>query len=165
MYIFIGNFIIPLFWVLLIIAFTDMKHQRRQKLFLSIIIILGIIFYINLFYYLIVDPSVLGDLPGIVDIEYKNILRYFLIFMVLLIFTVGTLIATTSMKSEDLEVKLKGKFLLLAFILFTIGAFADAVLTLTVITLPIVRIILITSSIFFYFGYVTPNFIKKWFLK
>jgi hypothetical protein len=70
----------------------------------------------------------------------------------------GILIARQSIRSEKPEIKLKGKFLLIAFILFVIGAFADAVLLLTVITLPIIRIILISSSVLFYFGFILPKF-------
>ncbi|MHA1467605.1 MAG: hypothetical protein ACTSP6_05940, partial [Promethearchaeota archaeon] len=59
------------------------------------------------------------------------------------------------------EIKLRGKFLMAAFISWTFGAIADAIIPLTVITLPIIRIILITSAIEFYIGFVLPDWIKK----
>ena len=113
---------------------------------------------IYIFYALNTNPDSLGTLNEIVDIEYKGILRYYLVSIIIIILISGILIARQSIRSEKLEIKLKGKFLLIAFILFVIGAFADAVLLLTVITLPIIRIILISSSVLFYFGFILPKF-------
>ena len=73
----------------------------------------------------------------------------------------GVLIAINSIKSDTPEIKLRGKFLLAAFISWSFGAIADATIPLTVITLPIIRIILITSAIEFYIGFVLPDWIKK----
>jgi len=65
------------------------------------------------------------------------------------------------MRSHDQKVKWKGRFLLIAFILFTLGAFADAAIKLTPITLIIVRVILILSGIGYYFGFLLPDKIAE----
>ena len=77
----------------------------------------------------------------------------------------GILIARESLKSEDREIKLKGRFLLIAFISWTIGALMDAALDPNIITLTIARLILISSAIEFYCGFLLPERIKKIFLK
>ena len=74
---------------------------------------------------------------------------------------VGILIAINSIKSDTPEIKLRGKFLMAAFISWTFGAIADATLPLNFVTLPIIRIILITSAIEFYIGFVLPDWVKK----
>ena len=66
-----------------------------------------------------------------------------------------------SIKVDDPEIKWKGKFLLIAWFSFTIGAILDAALPLTEITLIIVRLILISSSIEFYLGFFLPDQLAK----
>ncbi|MFX1445100.1 MAG: hypothetical protein ACFFHV_16930 [Promethearchaeota archaeon] len=71
------------------------------------------------------------------------------------------LCSRTSMKSENTKVRLKGKFLFVAFFLFLAGAISDTIFLRDILTLLITRIILISASIFFYFGFILPNFVKK----
>ena len=77
----------------------------------------------------------------------------------------GILIARESLKSDDKEIKLKGRFLLAAFISWTIGAIMDAALQPNIITLTIARLILISSALEFYTGFLLPEKVKKIFLK
>jgi len=46
-----------------------------------------------------------------------------------------------------------------------IGAALDALLPITFIALPIVRILLITSAIIFYFDFFLPSWMKRVFMK
>jgi hypothetical protein len=89
----------------------------------------------------------------------------FQVLGVLVAFITGVIFSRNSMKADDSKVKLKGKILLLAFILFTIGAFMDAVISLTPFTLIIVRLILISSAIFYLFGFLLPDKIAELILK
>ncbi len=57
---------------------------------------------------------------------------------------------------NDEKVKLRGKFLLAAFILFLFGA----ILEMT-ISFPGNRIILITSGILYYLGFIMPESLTK----
>jgi hypothetical protein len=52
---------------------------------------------------------------------------------------------------------MKGKFLFLAWISFALGAVLDAALPLTAFSLVIIRIVLISSAIEFYFGFFLPK--------
>lgn len=61
----------------------------------------------------------------------------------------GILFGKESLGSKNPEIRLKGYFLIAAFILWSIGAIFDAALPLTVITLTIARLILISSAVEF----------------
>jgi hypothetical protein len=69
------------------------------------------------------------------------------------------------LKSEDPEINLKGKLIIIGLLSFLIGAILDASVPLNFITLPITRFLLILSSIEFYAGFVLPEWSKKAFLK
>jgi hypothetical protein len=164
-YVILGNATVPIFVMFLIASVTSLMFEKYKKLILAIFALYGILIEIYLFYFVIYDPSVLGTLNGIVDIEYLGILRIYLISVMIIMLVSGILISRESSRSSEKDIQLKGKFLLSAFVIWVIAAFADAVLPLTIITLPIIRILLITSTILFYFGFFLPNFIKNLFLK
>jgi hypothetical protein len=164
MYLLLGNLFTPVFVFLLVAAFTEIYYNDKQKIILIIFAIIGILIEIYLVYFIIVDPSVHGELQGIIDIEFRGLLRIYLLFNILLVLVLGFLIALNSLRSETPEIKLRGKFLMLAFISWTVGAIADASLPLNFITLTIIRIVLITSAIEFYIGFILPDWIKKHFL-
>jgi len=77
----------------------------------------------------------------------------------------GILFARESLRSESLEMKIKGKFLIIAFLSFTIGAFLDSLILRGAFTVILTRLILISASIEFYFGFILPNWVKKIFIK
>jgi hypothetical protein len=55
----------------------------------------------------------------------------------------------------------KGRFLLVSFILFAVGAVGDALIELTPFTLILIKVVLILSSFFYYIGFMMP----KWMIK
>ena len=77
----------------------------------------------------------------------------------------GFLFTRESLKSEDLEIRLKGKLIFIAFILFTIGSGLDTSIPLNFVTLPIIRGFEIASAIVFYFGFFLPKWFKKFIKK
>ena len=164
-YILIGNVCMPIITVFLAVAYADLKYQKNVKTVAIIMIISIIPFEIYLVYFIIFDVSQLGILHGIVDIEYVGFLRYYMIGQVILGVTIGILIAIGNMRSDDPEVRWKGLFLLLAFLLFPLGALTDAILPLTVITVIIFRCVMVLSSILFYFAFLLPNWLKKLLIK
>jgi hypothetical protein len=164
-YFLIGNVAAPIILVFWILAFTDLKYKDKQKIFVIVYIIIGILFEVYLIYYVINDPDIIGELSGILDVQYKSVVLIYAIFIVLNVLIPGILIARESIKSEDREIKLKGKFLLAAFISWTIGALMDAALEPNIVTLTIARLILISSALEFYNGFLLPERVKKIFLK
>ena len=164
-YLLIANIVTPFFIVFLIAGFTNFYFKEKQKIIVGIWLIIEIIFEIYLIYFIIVDPSIHGELNGVVDISYTGLWRIYLIVHIILILIIGTAIALNSIKSQDTEIKFRGYFLLLAFISFTVGAIADASLTLNFVTLLIIRIILISSALEFYLGFIMPKWLKNIIIK
>jgi hypothetical protein len=167
-YLFIGNLLVPFSVFIWLIAFTDLLYKDQQKKVLLIWGIAAIIYQIFFFIFLFVEPSVLADLGGFcmcVDIEYKSFARYFLFAIAAITLITGALFAKESLKSDNPEMKLRGKFLMFAFISWFFGAVMDALLPMSELTVFVFRSILITSSFCFYIGFIMPDIVKKWFLK
>jgi len=163
-YFLIGNISIPLFLVIWLLAFTELKYVQYRKYIVGFYIIIGVIYEIFFIYYLLNDLSAIGEMTGYMDVTYRGVVRYYLIFTVLTMLTTGILFCLESFKSENPEIRLKGKFLLVSFITWSIGAIMDAALPLNAVTLLIARSILILSTFSFYLGFNLPKFVKNLFL-
>jgi hypothetical protein len=79
----------------------------------------------------------------------------------------GFVFARHSLQSDNRELNLKGRFLIIAFICFTIGAVIDVIgaENPTELTIFLARTFIILSSICFYIGFTMPRFIKEMFIK
>ena len=161
MYFFIGNLVMHLTIVLYLTGLTDMIYKEKQKIIIGVIVLLGLIYNIYYYYYLITDPNQLGVLEGYFDVTYVGIVRIYLLCYMFTVFSFTVLLARQSRKSDQPDIRLTGTLLLIAIFLFLIGALLDAAIVLTEITLIITRIILISSSIIFYLGFLMPEFLKK----
>jgi hypothetical protein len=156
---------VPLFLVLFIAALTDMKYKEKRRILLAIFILQAIIWEIYFIYFLVTNPTIHGTLVSPVDINFGTIMVLYLLVVLITAVIIGLLIGIDAFKSKKPEIKLKGKFLIIAFISFLIGAFFDAALPITFVTIPIIRLILISSAFEFYCGYILPDFVKNLFLK
>jgi hypothetical protein len=157
---------LPLFLILWLAGITNMLNinKKKRKSLLVIVIILSILIEILLFYFYFSQRSIIGV---IVDNAYRwaifpTILLYSILVVILI---TGLMFAREALKAEG-EIKLKGQLLLIAFLIFVIGAILDTVTTIEFITVLIIARLLITSgSIFFYMGYLLPDWVKNIFLK
>lgn len=160
---FIWSPALVLFWLY---AFTEFLYKEKQKVILIVFSIITLAFETYLFYLLFTDPILIGEKVSPVDTQSNNIiLTIYLISIMLIILITGILFGRETFKSDDPVIKLKGKMLLLAFPSFAIGAILDATIPFTAITLIIVRLILISSSIEFYGGFILPKWMKKFLIK
>jgi len=165
-YIFISYFAVPialLFWIAL---YSGFKFPKKQKVILLIFLIQGAIYDIIFTYFVITDLSVVGSKPGLFNDELElPFLMYILVVLIIVLIT-GISFGLDSIKSEKSDVKLKGKFLIVAWVSFFVGALLDAGLfTIGILGLIVVRLILISSAIEFYFGFFLPDSLKKRLLK
>ena len=163
LYVFLSVFLIPVlinFWLL---AFTDLVYKEKQKLILSISIILNALYEIYFIYFVINDVSMIGQLTGYFDFQYRGIALLYMISVVFVASSTGVWFGKESLKSDKKDIKLKGKLLIIGFLCFFFGSMLDAILPLIEITLIIVRIIVISSSFFLYFGFLMPKFIRNLF--
>jgi hypothetical protein len=164
-YFLIGNLFVPLAIILWLLAFTEFLYIEKRKLILLTFAVIGVIFEILFFIFLFVNLDLIGTLTPPVDVRYNSFIMIFLIIFLCIVVITGFLFANLSLKSEDPEVKLKGKLLIIAYISFAVGALLDSSIPLDEVTIIITRLILITSAIFWYGGFILPKFMKKLLLR
>ena len=157
----IGNLFLPFGLILWTLVFTELVFTKYKKLLLIIFTIFSIVFEIILFYAIITDISLIIIIPS-----HDLNMNYTILWVVFqLIFSVVTLVSGLafswkSIKHDNPEIKLRGKILFIAFASFLIGAL------LGIVDLPIPgNIVMITSSIEFYIGYILPDWVKNRFIK
>jgi len=181
-YFIIGNVFIPIALISWIIAYTDMINKEKQKLAVAIIVIFSIVFEIIFFFTLFfIDINLIGVIDPLIPFsaDLGMLLIIFLLITMLIMLTTGLQFAQKSIKSEDKEVKLKGKLLRGAFITFTIAALLEKVARsillgvvfqnpsdpLLTVMLAIVRVLLVLSGFAFYGGFLLPRWIKEIFMR
>ena len=144
------------FFIIAITRFAFKKYRIHLLVFLTIV---AIFFEIIIFYILFSDPGFF-DPQEEVGQRYTFIIAFFIIIFMILFELMGLFFARDSIRSEDNVVKLKGKLILIAFILFAIGAFTDALGTIFILEY-LNRLVLVGSVILFYFGFIMPDWIKE----
>jgi len=114
-----------------------------------------------------VNPYLIGDQRSAFVVEWAIWIQFYLLFSIILFLITGFLFARRSLKAENSEIKLKGKFLIIAFLTFTIGTMIDVIgaESPTEITIFLARTFVRVSSICFYIGFTLPRFIKNLFIK
>jgi len=180
-YFIIGNVFVPAALICWVVAYTDMVNKEKQKRAVVLILIFSIVFEGLFFYYFFLDINLLGEInplrPFSADLGY--FLTILLLISFLILFVTGFKFARKSIRSENKEVRLKGKLLQFAFIAFTIAAllekvarsilvgtvFPDPTILLLSVILVIVRVLLILSAIAFYGGFLLPRWMKEIFLQ
>ena len=177
-YFIIGNVFVPVALICWVIAYTDMVNKEKQKIAVALTLIFSIVFE-GLFFYHLLFLNL--DLIGVVEElrPFSADLGYFLAILLsisfLILFVTGFKFARKSVKSENKEVRLKGKLLQFAFVAFTIAAllektarsiligtvFASPLDPILTLMLVVVRVLLISSAIAFYGGFLLPHWMKK----
>ncbi|MBD3255052.1 MAG: hypothetical protein GF383_08155 [Candidatus Lokiarchaeota archaeon] len=155
-YFFVAIGLVPMFFMLWIAAATEFLYKEKQLIIFIVFLILNIIIEIYIAFALITNTELIGIKEGPVDTAWSTTIIGYFIFVIIIVLITGLLISVRSIKSPDKEISFKGKFLLVAFILWSTGSVLDAILDF-----PITRIILMVSSIVFYFGWITPDWLKK----
>jgi hypothetical protein len=143
-----------------IAAVTELLYKESQKLLVFVFIIIEGLFEIVFIFLLINDPTVIGTLKENMII-YGVLTKIFIYTMLGVILVAGILFTKESAKSDEPEIRLKGKILTLAFFLFTIGTIIEVSFTPEIVLFFITRPILIASALTFYWGFFLPNFLKK----
>lgn len=160
-YFLIGVGFTPLGISLWMIAFTKFFYKDKIKYVYLIFSIYTVLFYIFFILLLIDDPANIGVLVGNTDVRYGLFFNLNAGLMLIIALVTGYIFYRESIKSENYEIRLKGKLLFIAFILFVLGAGYDTFDQLNFITLPILRGLEIMAALFFYSGFLLPNWLKK----
>jgi hypothetical protein len=166
-YFFLANaFVAPIHitWSYAFTNFLFKKHQKKIMLFFGIEALIFELAFLIVFF---TNPFLIGVQISAFVVEWAIWIQIYLLFSIILLLGTGFLFARSSLKAEDSEIKLKGKFLILAFLTFTIGTMIDVIgaENPTEITIFLARTFVIISSICFYIGFTLPRFIKDIFIK
>jgi len=175
-YFIIGNVTMPIALLVWLIAYTDMINKKNQKIIVILAVFYGVIFEIVFFYLLIMDKNQIGIINPLrpFTVEFGIFITIFLMIVIVILLVTGLNFAQKSVKSEDRDVRLKGKLLRAAFITFTIAAVLDSLLgtifevptdPLLAIMVVITRILLIISALEFYGGFILPKWMHTIFTK
>jgi len=175
-YFIIGNVFLPFALTCWITAITDMIYKKRKTISVTLILILSAIFEIIFFYLLFTDIDLLGVVnplrPFSADLGIFLTVSFLLTTLIMLV--TGLMFAQKSIRSENKEIRLKGKLLRAAFISFTIAVvlekvarslligvvFTDPNLPILSIMLVVVRVLLMLSALEFYGGFILPRWIQ-----
>jgi hypothetical protein len=154
-YFIIGVAFLPVFMIIWLTGIMDILTTEKKRIIMIFINIMVVSYEIIFWYFLITDSSQIGTFLGPFQVEYHPLIDLYLLLLILMVTITGILIARHSLRSENVEIKLKGKLLLGAFVSFFIGAISDVFVPLSPITVVITRCILILGAILFYFGFLS----------
>ncbi|TXT54739.1 MAG: conserved membrane protein of unknown function [Promethearchaeota archaeon] len=161
----IGNVLLPLPLIAWMMAFTKMLYKEKQKIVIILFVILAIIYEILFFSFLFIDYTLLGTMVSPVDSSYGLFMTVVQLLLLIILLITGLRFGYATTRSEKREHIIKGRFLLLAFISFVVGAVFDVFSNFSLLLLISARILLITSAIEFYIGFIYPEKIKIFFNK
>lgn len=166
-YFLLGNIFVPLASFCWIAALTELLYRKYRNYLLPIFIIYRLIFYIVFFLQLILDQSAIGTIIGDIDVKYNPIsfVSFYYISILVLFLITGIIFAKQTINSSDKEIRIKSRFLLLAFIIFPIGVILDGLIEKFLLTIILMRILEIGGTICFYFGFILPKSVERIFVK
>ncbi|MBD3256225.1 MAG: hypothetical protein GF383_14095 [Candidatus Lokiarchaeota archaeon] len=157
----LDSIFIPIAVLCWMYSFSVLVYPNYLKVIMIIYGIICISFEIFLISLISIDPSLVVTIYSTFNSKYTIYPYIFMIFGIITFIITGILFTRNSLKSNDGRIRWKGKFLLAAFICFTIGAVFDAGINMDIITLVVVRSILIVSSILYYLGFLLPDWLAK----
>jgi hypothetical protein len=151
-------------WFLVI---TNLMAKRQKKMILVIIAIVYAIFETIFLILLFLNAE---EYIGVYNESYFDVQsslfsQIYLFTSLSLYIITGFLMARQCLRVDQPEVRLKGKLLLMAMVLFLIGAGVEIITPIVAFTVFLSRLITICSSIFLYIAFTLPKFIKKRYLK
>jgi hypothetical protein len=169
-YVLLGNVAVPIAIIAWLYVYLYTLKPNKIKIYLICYGLISLIFEFYLIYFLFIAPGaplveflgVFDDLTNPIDIDYKGFVLAYLGSSILLACITGVHFSIRSMKNEDsVEIRWKGRFLLVAFILFGFSAIFDAIIEMNPLVLIIIRILLVISNIFFFMGFLLPSWTKR----
>ena len=102
-------------WVAAMMRLMVVK-ERIQKTILIICIIMAILFEIIFLHMVFTDTALIGTFTGTLQLEFTLFISLFILIITVIFEIPGLLFVRESLKSENPEIKLKAKFLLIGFL-------------------------------------------------
>ena len=151
------------FFITAIIDFMIVKPKNQKIILISTWLLLVIVLTI-FYYFLFTNIILIGVFINPYVIHFSLFTQLYILLSLILIILMGLLFAKSCFRSDNPEIKLKAKLLMIAFISFSAGAILSNFFT-EIILIAIGTMILALSSLEFYVGYILPEWIKKLFLE
>ena len=152
-------------WIFSFVNILYQENKSRKLIILAIYTPICVIYEIFLLYFLFTNVGVVGTVEGLFNSRYNLFALIFDIFTLISVLITGLIFSIKSMRVDNSEIQWKGRFLLIAFVFFSIGAFLDAAIPNIGITIVIGRILLIISAIAYYLGFFLPDRLAKLLIK
>jgi hypothetical protein len=163
-FVILNNAFLPLAIIFWINAYTRLQDLKRKKIINMIYLIICLTWEIIFLIVIFLDLDLFYTFEytgGIYYSRRKIITLIFPIFAILTALITGVLFGKKASESEDPTIRWKGRFLSLAFVLFTGATLLDAILPRIIIILVILRLILILSAVTYYLGFFLPKKIEN----
>ncbi|MBD3195448.1 MAG: hypothetical protein GF317_10360 [Candidatus Lokiarchaeota archaeon] len=154
---FLGNIFVPFALVAWVYIITSFIYKEKRKIIIAFYSVVCGIYEVLLLIFFAIDYRIIGRSTDRFNTEHELFPFIFQIFAILTALITGILFAKESMKSKEPKLIWKGRFLLIAFVSFSVSATFDAAIPMTAITLVIIRTILTTSAIEYYLGFFIPD--------
>ena len=143
-------------------AITKLLNIKSRKQILIVFLVIFIAFEITFFLLASLDLKLLGSFVDPFNSMESLFVAIFYISVMVILLVSGFTFSIKSMKSESPKIQLKGKFLLLGFIMFVIGGALPYIVS-DLISLIITRFVVLSSSILVYLGFLLPDRILRLF--
>jgi len=159
-YLILNNSLLPIFLCAWLIAITEMMNINRRNLLVLVYAAIAACLEAIMLYFIFTDISMAGKYNSPVDIDFGPATIIHLIYNLLVFMISGFWLTINTLRLKDSENRLRGKFLLIAFLLFLVGAILEMI-----IFNPINRTIVLLAAIIFYIGFTMPEKIKNKIIK
>jgi hypothetical protein len=162
-FVFHGGFssIFLFFWIMAILNLSGIQRENREKylVYIGVLSFIVEIMYLSVIFY---DTELIGTLMNEIQVDYAPFNEVYLLTQLIIILISGFWLARKSLKSEDKRIRLKGKLLFFAFVLFPIASILEVLVPFIPIII-IARLLIIITEIFIYGGLILPKWMEKLF--
>ncbi len=166
LYLTLATVFYPIIHVIWIKVFTELRYKDKQKTIMALFWVESVAYEVFLTFNLVADPAAVGAHLNPFYASFGTFVVIYFVFSMALFLITGTSFARFYLKSTTRENRLKGYFLLAAFISFILGVFIDLIFQpVTPLSLVVARVVLVTSGLEFFIGFVMPHWIKLIFVR
>ena len=159
---------LPIMTYMWLSAATTLLYFEKRNLFLRVFALIAILFEILFFTLFFTDASLIGERSGYFYMELTPFGIFYIVFLLSFVLFSGIALGRSSLGSNDAEIRMKGKLIIISIFVFAGGAAMDLIippmeldLVLKAIITIIARVLMSSSGILFYFAFFLPNQVKK----